>query len=79
MRMLVIFVLAITPACFSPETPACAYACGPGGLCPNDYSCMADGYCHYKGTTGQCPYPDAGAQDASDLSGAVAPDLFGTD
>jgi hypothetical protein len=45
--------------CFSVDEPICAYKCGTGNICPDDYSCMADGYCHKNGTTGACDYSDA--------------------
>jgi hypothetical protein len=37
---------AVGAACFSPQKPACAFACGPGGACPDDYVCASDGLCH---------------------------------
>jgi len=66
-------VLALAPllmaSCFSPDEPVCAYACGDNGVCPDNYECRADNYCHKLGSTGICPYPDA----------SVPPDLLNVD
>ncbi len=62
-RVLLGLVLGLA-GCFSPDHPTCAFACGPGGECPDDYSCQPDGYCHYHGA-GVCPFPDAAAADLS--------------
>ena len=46
---------ALAAACFSPQEPACAFACGPGGACPAKYTCASDGLCHRTdGLGGQC-------------------------
>jgi hypothetical protein len=52
-------------ACFSPEQPTCAFTCSATGLCPDNYVCQADGYCHKNGSTAACPFPDAAASDAA--------------
>jgi hypothetical protein len=53
--------LCALPGCFEPDQPPCAYACGDNGLCPTDYQCLPDGYCHLHGQPGSCLYPDASA------------------
>jgi hypothetical protein len=46
---------AVAAACFSPQKPACAFACGPGGACPAEYTCASDGLCHRADDQGgQC-------------------------
>jgi hypothetical protein len=57
----------LSPGCFSVDEPICAYKCGTGNICPDDYTCMDDGYCHKNGTTGSCGYSDA-AMAPPDLS-----------
>jgi hypothetical protein len=55
------FALSLTLAaagCFNPDEPPCAYACGPNGECPDDYTCGNDNYCHLHGT-GICSFSDA--------------------
>jgi len=34
--------------------PPCTFACGPGGACPENYTCASDGLCHRVNSTGQC-------------------------
>jgi hypothetical protein len=58
-RPLVLFLLAAslgaaTATCFSPQQPGCAFACGPGGACPDQYACAADGLCHRADGKGEC-------------------------
>jgi len=69
LAILLLGVLAL-PACFSPDEPPCAFSCGDNNLCPNDYQCLADGYCHLHGQPGDCKYPDASAAatDGGDMS-----------
>jgi hypothetical protein len=53
-------------ACFSPEQPACAFACGPASACPPAYACGADDLCHRADGQGQCLLsPEDAAADAS--------------
>jgi len=75
----------LVAGCFSPATPPCSFICGDNNACPDDYMCLSDGYCHYKGMQAACGYSDAGittdggAGDLtpiSDTDGPVAtPDL----
>jgi hypothetical protein len=56
--------LLFASACFNPDEPVCAFVCGTGGKCPDNYECRADNYCHRKGTTEACPgYSDASVPD----------------
>jgi hypothetical protein len=32
--------------CFSPAQPACAFSCAVDHLCPTNYVCADDGFCH---------------------------------
>jgi hypothetical protein len=48
-------------ACFNPNQPICAFACGEAGVCPDGYTCGADKFCHKIGATGMCPLDDAAA------------------
>jgi hypothetical protein len=41
--------LGLLAACYSPAQPDCGFVCGPGGACPSDYACAADGVCHRIG------------------------------
>ncbi len=80
--------------CFSPELPTCAYVCNASEpRCPDEYECRSDCYCHLKGSTASCGFPqdmDGCGVATPDLAGAardfattpdqsVAPDLNGTD
>jgi hypothetical protein len=60
-----LFVMLLAGGCFDVQEPPCAYACGPNGECPDDYSCGTDNYCHLHGT-GICSFSDASF--APDLS-----------
>lgn len=64
-----------TGACFSPEQPPCSYACSAQTLCPDNYVCLPDGYCHRKDYTGACSFSDASVPPDQ----AVANDLTGMD
>jgi hypothetical protein len=59
---------AALPGCFSPRQPGCAFSCAADGICPADYTCGDDGFCHRDDGQGFCtltPQNDA-AQDAGD-------------
>jgi len=71
--------VGVLSGCFAPDEPACAFACGSGEMCPDNYLCQADGYCHKKGSTVACNYPDAAVKDASVPDLRSLPDLLGTD
>jgi hypothetical protein len=84
MELLMRFVLLLAltlGGCFNIDEPPCAYACGPGGACPDDYTCGSDNYCHLHGT-GVCQFsdasvvPDLAVPEGMDLS---VPDLTTSD
>jgi len=95
MRLALLFMAALAfSGCFDVDEPLCSYACGDNGLCPDDYQCLPDGYCHLHGTPGSCGFSDASAPDSSvpdlgaDLSSndqaasmdlSMQPDSSGTD
>ena len=57
--------LALT-RCFSPELPTCAYICNTAEpRCPDEYECRADCYCHLKGSTEACGFPQDMGCDAA--------------
>jgi len=60
---LLLFCLALVPVsgCFSYDEPVCAYKCGGGTDCPDNYECRSDGYCHQLGSTEACGFSDAAA------------------
>jgi hypothetical protein len=65
MRLALVIVAAATLAgCFSPDQPACAFRCGDSApVCPDNYFCGTDNYCHLNGHNEACPFPDAGVPD----------------
>jgi hypothetical protein len=68
MRRYRLWLLALAlGGCYSPSRPMCSYQCGTDGLCPRDYVCFPDGYCHLEGTTGECNFPPL-----PDLSGTTS-------
>jgi hypothetical protein len=75
MRPLLLFAALslLAVSCFNPETPACSFSCGDSGQCPDDYMCLSDGYCHYKGIPSACLYSDASANVGPDLRGIDGP------
>jgi hypothetical protein len=41
--------------CYAPSYADCAFRCGSTApLCPDEYQCQADGYCHRPGSTTKC-------------------------
>jgi hypothetical protein len=42
--------LALTTACYSPAEPDCGFACREG-VCPGNYFCAPDKFCHKNGTS----------------------------
>ena len=71
--------------CFSPSTPPCAFTClSAGHLCPEQYSCGADGLCHRDGAQDVCgltaPYGAGGgtAGAAGGMAGAAGGAAGGT-
>ena len=60
-----LLALLFTPGCFKTPTPDCAFLCGAGGSCPDNYFCAEDGVCKRDGlaNTFDCGFvapPDAG-------------------
>jgi hypothetical protein len=82
MRALLL-VAALIPfaGCYSVEEPTCAFSCGDNGLCPDDYMCLADGFCHLHGDPKACTFPDAavsitdGGEDLTSTTDGPGPDL----
>ena len=74
---------AALAACFSPGKPPCAFTCiSASRLCPDDYTCGADGLCHRDGAEDVCgltaPYGEAGAGGgAAGAGGGVATGALG--
>jgi len=66
---------AATAGCGVDEPP-CSFACGPSSACPDDYQCLADGYCHLHGQKNTCGFSDLAP--IADLT-AVVPTDGGTD
>jgi hypothetical protein len=83
MKRLLVALALLAPACFNVDERPCSFACGPGGACPDDYQCLADGYCHLHGDPAECGYSDMSMPDLPpmDLStpDLAASDLSGTD
>lgn len=78
LAFLVVIGGAIGAACYSLPTPDCGFACGPNGLCPDDYTCGADRRCRRDGAPADlhCPPLDAAvpadaAPDTRDASDAM--------
>src|SRR5581483_6372471 len=72
------FLLAIPlllAGCFNVDERPCTFACGPGGACPDDYTCLNDGYCHLHGQPGDCAYSDLAMPDLPAPVDQAAPDL----
>jgi hypothetical protein len=57
--------VALLPACFNVEQRPCTFACGSNGECPDDYKCLADGYCHLHGDPTSCGYSDLAVSDVA--------------
>jgi hypothetical protein len=70
-RLAVVLALGLglgLAGCFSLREPPCAFSCvQPPHLCPDQYTCQADGLCHRNGAVGVCtstPPGDAGVEAA---------------
>lgn len=66
-RWLVALVaLAASGGCYRVSFATCATRCGPGGDCPEDMTCLADGICHAAPDEALCdlsmPAGDGGVQ-----------------
>jgi hypothetical protein len=70
LRAIVLLALALA-GCFAPHEPACAFSCGPGGACPEAYSCGTDNLCHRDDGVGVCLIAP---QDAQSDAMSDAPD-----
>lgn len=64
---------AIIPACYEIPRPACGFLCGPGGACPDGYSCAADMYCHRNDTAPDLVCTSSDAALPVDATSADAP------
>jgi hypothetical protein len=40
--------------CFTPLQPGCAFSCAVDHLCPANYVCADDGFCHRADDAGVC-------------------------
>jgi hypothetical protein len=49
-----LLVLAIVPACYSPQLERCTVRCSAGDTCPNDMLCGDDHHCHEPNDTIAC-------------------------
>jgi hypothetical protein len=61
--------LAVTgiAGCFTPLQPGCAFSCAVDHLCPANYVCGDDGFCHRADGMGVCLLSSADAStDAQD-------------
>jgi len=60
-----LLITALVAGCYNPPEPDCTFVCGPGGACPNDYTCAADHRCHRNGALdSMCPVSDGGVAAA---------------
>ncbi len=61
---------AIVVACYDVPRPDCGFLCGPGGACPDGYTCADNHRCRRIGapTTLVCPNPDADIPDDHDAA-----------
>ena len=62
----------IALSCYAIPTPDCGFICGPGGECPDGYTCADDHRCHRNGapddlvcSTIDAPLPVDAAPDAA--------------
>jgi hypothetical protein len=67
---------AIVVACYDVPRPDCGFLCGPGGVCPDDYTCADNHRCRRTGApaTLVCPNPDADIPDDHDAAVDAAPE-----
>lgn len=83
LALLVGLAVLVGPGCYDPPKPDCGFVCGPGGACPDDYTCAADNRCHRNGTPASlmcATSPDARPDTTSGDAGIDAPiDAPGTD
>ena len=77
---LLLLALLVLVRCFAPQLPDCSYRCGKDDgtgapLCPPEYECQSDRYCHRLGSTAACPFsmdlsPPADLRPPADLVSA---------
>jgi hypothetical protein len=67
---------AIVVACYDVPRPDCGFLCGPGGACPDDYTCAVNHRCRRIGAPAAlvCPNPDADLPDDQDAAVDAVPD-----
>jgi hypothetical protein len=46
MKLALVIVIA---GCYTAPEPDCGFVCGPAAVCPDDYTCGVDHYCHLDG------------------------------
>ena len=71
MRLVLAALVAFGAAgCFDTPTPECAFACGPGGDCPDGYRCAPDNLCKRDDVDDEfdCPGIDAPVDAGVDAS-----------
>jgi hypothetical protein len=62
--------------CFAPTYADCAFRCGPQApLCPDEYECRADGYCHLRQGTASSADAQSNTSCPYSLDLSVQPDL----
>ena len=66
----VVLAGAIIVACYEIPKPDCGFLCGPGGACPEGYTCGDNQRCRRVGapTPLVCPNPDAGLTEDLDAA-----------
>jgi hypothetical protein len=65
--------------CYDVPQPQCGFRCGPGGECPENYTCnAADGRCHHETAPASlvCGTVDASIDALRDAALEDAPDAF---
>jgi len=74
--LLVALAGAIVVACYDVPQPDCGFLCGPGGACPDGYTCADTNRCRRLGApaTLVCPNPDASLPDDQDAAIDGVPD-----
>jgi hypothetical protein len=62
--LVVVLAAAGLGGCFSPRQPGCAFSCAGDQLCPENYVCASDGFCHRNDGLGACTLE--ATEDAAD-------------
>jgi hypothetical protein len=63
--MRVLLAILAAAGCYEPPEPDCAFSCGPGDACPDDYACAADHRCHRNGAPEPVICPTANGSGAA--------------